>query len=117
MKTTTWESSGETRLSIIWLQTLADLSISAPPHLSNGDGEDEPGRGAAGVAVEVPLAVHLSGQSLVGDVSHQPLGQPQPHLVSEAAASELPAALQDGSPEAVGALVAHLDRGGCRRWK
>lgn len=77
-------------------------------HLSDGDGQDEPGRWAVGVAVEVPLAVHFPGQSLVGDVSDEPLGHPQAHLVPEAAALQLSAALQDGPPETVGALAAHL---------
>lgn len=77
-------------------------------HLSDGDGQDEPWRGAVGVAVKVPLAVHLPGQSLVGHVPDEPLGHSQAHLVPEAAAFQLPAALQDGPPEAVGAFAAHL---------
>lgn len=81
-------------------------------HLGDGDGQDEPGRGAVRVAVKVPLAVHLPGQRLVGDVSDEPLGQTQAHLVPEAAALQLPAALQDGPPEAVGALAAHLGQEG-----
>lgn len=77
-------------------------------HLSDGDGQDEPGRGAVGVAVKVPLAVHFPGQRLVGDVPDEPLRHAQAHLVPEAAALQLSAALQDGPAEAVGALAAHL---------
>lgn len=84
-------------------------------YLSNGDSQDEPGWGTVGVAVKVPLAVDLAGQRLVGDVSDKPLGQPQAHFISETAAFELPAPLQDGPPETVGALVTHLERGGRRR--
>lgn len=113
MNTTTWESHNDASL----INKDCWLTFQRPrrPYLSNGDGQDEPGRGAVGVAVKVPLAVDFSGQSLIGNVSHQPLGQPQPDLVSEAAASELPAPLQDGSPETVGALVAHLGEGGSGR--
>lgn len=93
------------------------FDVRACHYLGNGDGKDEPGWGAVGVAVKVPLAVNFSGQGLIGDVPHEPLGQAQPDLVSEAAASELPASLQDGPPETVGALVAHLDEGGSGRWK
>lgn len=77
-------------------------------HLGEGNKQDEPGRGAAGVAVEVPLAVHLPGQRLVGDVAHQPLGQAQAHLLPQRGPLQLTAALEDGPPEAVGALAAHL---------
>lgn len=86
-------------------------------YLNNGDSQDEPWWGTVGVAVKVPLAVDLSGQRLVGDMSDQPLGQPQAYLVSETAALELPAPLQNGPPETVGALVTHLGKGGRRRGK
>lgn len=115
MNTTTWDSHNET--STINKGFSQSFQRPCLRYLGNGDGQDEPGWGAVGVAVKVPLAVDLSGQSLIGNVSHESLGQPQPGLVSEAAASELPAPLQDGSPEAVGALVAHLDEGGSGRWK
>lgn len=113
MNTTTWESPNEA--SPINKDCSQTFQHPCLPYLGNGDGQDEPGWGAVGVAVKVPLAVDFSGQSLIGNVSHEPLGQPQPDLVSEAAASELPAPLQDGSPETVGALVAHLDEGGSGR--
>lgn len=83
-------------------------------YLSNGDSQDEPGWGAVGVAVKVPLAVDLSGQSVVGHVPDEPLGQPQTCLISETVTFELPATLKDGPPEAVGALVTHLEEEG--RW-
>lgn len=55
-------------------------------YLSNGDSQDEPGRGAVGVTVKVPLAVNLARQCLIGDVSDQPLRQPQANLISKTAA-------------------------------
>lgn len=79
-------------------------------YLSNGDSQDEPGWGTVGVAVKVPLAVDFAGQRLVGDVSDEPLGQSQANLISETAAFQLPAALQDGPPETVGTLATHLRR-------
>jgi len=88
------------------------VSPSQTIYLSNGNSQDEPGWGTVGVAVEVPLAVDLAGQRLVGDVSDQPLRQPQAGLISQTAALQLPAPLQDGPPETVGALVAHLEKRG-----
>ena len=87
------------------------VSHSYITYLSNGDSQDEPGWGTVGVAVKVPLAVDLAGQRLVGDVSDQPLGKPQARLISETAAFQLPAPLQNGPPETVGALVTHLEEG------
>ncbi len=62
------------------------VSGSQTIYLSNGDSQDEPRRGAVGVAVKVPLAVDLARQRLVGDVPDKPLRQPQAHLISETAA-------------------------------
>lgn len=100
--------------NIYWSHTPKTFSFF---YLSNGDSQDEPGWGTVGVAVKVPLAVDLSGQRLVGDMSDQPLGQPQAYLVSETAALKLPAPLQNGPPETVGALVTHLGKRGRRSGK
>lgn len=89
---------------------LNDFKRRACFHLNNGDSQDEPGRGAVGVAVEVPLAVDFPGQCFVGNMPDQPLGHPQAYLISETAALQLSAPLQNGPPETVGALAAHLAR-------
>lgn len=78
-------------------------------YLGYSDGQYKPRRWAVGVAVEVPLAVHLSGQSLIGNVANQSLGQSHSHVVRQTAALQLPAALQDGPPETVGSLAGHLE--------
>lgn len=39
-------------------------------YFSNGDRQDEPGRGAVRVAVKVPFAVDLAGQRFIGDVAN-----------------------------------------------
>jgi len=79
------------------------------PYLCYRDEEDEPRRGAVGVAVKVPLAVHLAGQGLVSHVADQPLGEAQAHLLPQGAVLQLPAPLEDGPPEAVRAFAAHLE--------
>lgn len=81
-------------------------------YLSNGDNQYEQGRGTVGIAVKVPLAVNLAGQRLIGNVSDEPLREPQADLISETAAFQLPAPLQNGPAETVGALVTHLEKGG-----
>lgn len=78
------------------------------PCLHNSDGDHEPGRGAAGVAVVVPLAVDLSRQGLVGHMPDQPLRQAQPRLLQQRLAAQPPVALQDGLAEAIRPFVAHL---------
>lgn len=87
---------------------LTDFILCACFHLSNGDSQDEPRRGAVGVAVEVPLAVDFPGQRFVGNMPDEPLGHPQAYLISETAALQLSAPLQNGPPETIGALAAHL---------
>lgn len=97
-----------TNMLILFIQTI---------YLSNGDSQDEQRRGTVGIAVKVPLAVNLAGKCLIGNVSDQPLREPQADLISETAAFELPAPLQNGPPETVGTLVTHLDKGGRKRGK
>lgn len=86
------------------------VSHSQTIYLSNGDSQNEPGWGTIGVAVKVPLAVDLTGQSLVGDVPDQLLGQSQANLISETAAFYLPAPLQNSPPKTIGAFVTHLEK-------
>lgn len=76
-------------------------SHSQTIYLSNGDSQDEPGWGTIGVAVKVPLAVDLAGQSLVSDVSDQLLGESQANLIPETAAFYLPAPLQNRPPKTI----------------
>lgn len=78
--------------------------------LYKSDGDHEPGRGAAGVAVIVPLAVDLPRQRLVGHVPDQPLRQAQPRLLQQGLAAQPPVPLQDGLAETVGPFVAHLGK-------
>lgn len=78
--------------------------------LYKSDGDHEPGRGAAGVAVIVPLAVDLARQRLVGHVPDQPLRQAQPRLLQQGLAAQPPVPLQDGLAETVGPFVAHLGK-------
>lgn len=77
------------------------LSHAQTIYLSDGDSQYEPGWGTVGVAVEVPLAVDLTGQSLVGDVPDQLLGQSQTNLISETASFYLPAPLQNRPPKTI----------------
>lgn len=90
------------------------------PYLQQCDCDHEPGRGAAGVAVVVPLPVDLPGQGLVGHVADQSLGEVQPLLLQQGLATEPAVPLQDGLAEAVGPLVAHLHgtegEGGGQNW-
>lgn len=78
--------------------------------LYKSDGDHEPGRGAAGVAVIVPLAVDLARQRLVGHVPDQPLREAQPRLLQQGLAAQPPVPLQDGLAETVGPFVAHLGK-------
>jgi hypothetical protein len=80
------------------------------PCLQQRDCDHEPGRRAAGVAVIVPLAVNLPGQSLVGHVADEPLREAQPLLLQQGLAAQPAVSLKDGLAEAVGTFVAHLRR-------
>lgn len=50
-------------------------------HLGKGDRGHEHRGWAAAVPVEVPAAIHLTGQDLVGHVSHKPLVDTQAWLI------------------------------------
>lgn len=76
-------------------------------NLQQRDCDHEPGRRAAGVAVIVPLAVNLPGQSLVGHVADEPLREAQPLLLQQGLAAQPAVSLKDGLAEAVGTFVAH----------
>lgn len=65
----------------------SEITLPTPTiYLSNGNSQDEQGRGTVGIAVEVPLAIDFAGQRLIGNMSDQPLGEPQADLISETAA-------------------------------
>lgn len=81
--------------------------LTLPGTLYDGDGNHEPGRRAAGVAVIVPLAVYLSWQGLICNVSDQPLRQAQPCFLQQCLAAQPPVALKDGLAETIRPFVAH----------
>lgn len=80
------------------------------PCLQQCDSDHEPGWGAAGVTVIVPLPVNLPGQGLIGHMADQPLREVQPFLLQQGLAAQPAVPLQDGLSEAVRPLVAHLHR-------
>ena len=69
-------------------------------HLGEGDRSHKHGGWAAAVPVEVPVAVHLSGQDLVGHVAHEPLVDTQAWLVQQPILGQCPLSIGDGPLEA-----------------
>lgn len=56
--------------------------------------------------VEVPAAVHLTGQDLIGHIAHKPLVDTQPWLIQQSVSGQCPLSISDGPLEATGALAA-----------
>ena len=50
--------------------------------------------------VEIPVAVHLSGQDLVGHVAHEPLVNTQARLIQQPVPRQCPLSVGDGPLEA-----------------
>lgn len=65
-------------------------------HLGKGDRGHKHGGWAAAVPVEVPVAVHLPGQDLVGDVAHKPLVDAQAWLIQQPVPGQGPLSVGDG---------------------
>lgn len=77
-------------------------------HLGKGDRGHEHGGWAGAVPVEVPAAVHLTGQDLVGHIAHKPLVDTQARLIQQPIPGQCPLSVSNGSLEAAGALAADL---------
>lgn len=50
--------------------------------------------------VEIPVAVHLAGQDLVGHVAHEPLVDTQARLIQQPIPGQRPLSIGDGPLEA-----------------
>lgn len=58
--------------------------------------------------VEIPAAVHLTGQDLIGHVAHKPLVDTQARLIQRPVPGQCPLSVSNGPLEAAGALAADL---------
>lgn len=79
-------------------------------NLCYSDGQHKPWWWTVGITVKIPLAVHLSWQSLIGNVTYKSPRQTQAHFLSQRGIPELPTPLQDRSTKTVWAFVAHLKK-------
>lgn len=80
------------------------------PHLGEGDGCHEDGRGTRAVLVEVPAPIHLAGQDLVGHVADETLVEAQAGLIEQPIPGQGSLPVGDGSLEAARTLAADLRR-------